>query len=102
MDTLRTHRGGIDIEECPPIPAPETDPAAEGLWSEIWSGTHERLSPKEVQVIEGLLIDKTTEEMARELGLTRNPVYQEKHRAFQKPRDTAERLRGEAHRRNRR
>lgn len=100
LDIVKAHRRGVSIDECPPLPAPEQEPAAEGMWKEIWSEARNRLSPKQVQIIEGLLDGGTAEEIAKQIGITRNHVYQEKHKAIRYLQDIAEGLRKEGRRRN--
>lgn len=73
--------------------SPESDALCGGLWDEVWREARPRLSAVQVQVLEGLLEGKTPEQLADEVGITRNHLYQEKHRALRRLRDIAEGLR---------
>lgn len=99
LDIVKKHRGVVSIDECPPLLAPEQESAAEGMWDEIWSEARNRLSPKQVQIIEGLLDGGTSGEIAKQIGITRNHLYQEKNRAICRLQDIAEGLRKEGRRR---
>ena len=71
----------------------ESDALCGGLWDEVWREARPRLSAVQVQVLEGLLEGKTPEQLADEVGITRNHLYQEKHRALRRLRDIAKGLR---------
>lgn len=81
---------------CNPLTVPgadATDDLCAGLWNEVWREARPRLSAIQVQVMEGLLEGKTPEQLAEEAGITRNHLYQEKHRAMKRLREIAEALR---------